>query len=254
MPPPSPLWLSNNGGAVASDACGGVTWSHNSTGLSDLPGATGAETVIFTATDDCGNTSTPRPRSPSRTITGHDEAPTFGGNTPPSTLDPSAENYALGPISDSDKHPPSRRDGPVEPRPTSRTTPPMTRPSPTPRPTPEATAGSTPTPTTILARDPHAPAALGLPSGTGPGTTFTLSSTSRRKPPPMAMVPSTRSIREPMQGMTAPASTSTSKTAPMPRARVVCTSSRTPSMRGPVVSRLRRLPAISIATFGTRSM
>ncbi|MGB1074509.1 MAG: hypothetical protein ACPGYZ_10490, partial [Flavobacteriales bacterium] len=51
-------WLSNNGGAMASDACGGVTWSNNSTGLSDDCGATGSETVTFTATDDCGNTST----------------------------------------------------------------------------------------------------------------------------------------------------------------------------------------------------
>ena len=51
-------WLSNNGGAEASDVCGGVTWSHNSTGLSDECGATGSETVTFTATDDCGNMST----------------------------------------------------------------------------------------------------------------------------------------------------------------------------------------------------
>ena len=51
-------WLSNNGGAVATDACSGVTWSHNSTGLSDACGATGSETVTFTASDDCGNTST----------------------------------------------------------------------------------------------------------------------------------------------------------------------------------------------------
>ncbi|WP_412984850.1 proprotein convertase P-domain-containing protein [Pontimicrobium sp. IMCC45349] len=50
-------WLANNGGAVASDLCGNVTWSNNSQGLSDDCGATGSETVEFTATDDCGNTS-----------------------------------------------------------------------------------------------------------------------------------------------------------------------------------------------------
>ncbi len=51
-------WLASNGGAAASDACGGVTWSNDFTALSDLCGATGAATVIFTATDDCGNTVT----------------------------------------------------------------------------------------------------------------------------------------------------------------------------------------------------
>jgi hypothetical protein len=51
-------WLDNNGGAMATDVCGMVTWSNNSMGLSDLCGATGEETVIFTATDECGNTST----------------------------------------------------------------------------------------------------------------------------------------------------------------------------------------------------
>jgi len=51
-------WLVNFAGATASDNCGVVTFSHNSTGLSDLCGATGSETVTFTATDDCGNTST----------------------------------------------------------------------------------------------------------------------------------------------------------------------------------------------------
>jgi surface protein len=35
-----------------------VTWTNNSTGLSDDCGATGTETVIFTATDVCGNAST----------------------------------------------------------------------------------------------------------------------------------------------------------------------------------------------------
>ncbi len=51
-------WLASNGGASASDACGGVTWSNNFTVLSDLCGATGSATVIFKATDACGNTAT----------------------------------------------------------------------------------------------------------------------------------------------------------------------------------------------------
>ena len=51
-------WLANNGGATASDACGGVTWSNDFVALSDDCGATGTATVIFTATDDCGNAST----------------------------------------------------------------------------------------------------------------------------------------------------------------------------------------------------
>ncbi len=57
-------WLANHAGATASDVCGGVTWSHNygagagQVSLSDLCGATGAVTVMFTATDDCGNAST----------------------------------------------------------------------------------------------------------------------------------------------------------------------------------------------------
>jgi subtilisin-like proprotein convertase family protein len=51
-------WLSNNGGAVASDLCGNITWSNNFTGLSNLCGASGTATVVFTATDECGLSST----------------------------------------------------------------------------------------------------------------------------------------------------------------------------------------------------
>jgi hypothetical protein len=51
-------WLNNHGGATATDACGPLTWTHNSTGLSDLCGATGAETVTFTVTDGSGNFAT----------------------------------------------------------------------------------------------------------------------------------------------------------------------------------------------------
>ena len=48
-------WLASNGGASATDACSGVTWSNDFDALSADCGATGAATVTFTATDDCGN-------------------------------------------------------------------------------------------------------------------------------------------------------------------------------------------------------
>ncbi|MEO5777180.1 MAG: gliding motility-associated C-terminal domain-containing protein [Flavobacterium sp.] len=49
-------WLDNNGGASASDICSNVTWSNNfDTIASDCSAAV---TVIFTATDDCGNATT----------------------------------------------------------------------------------------------------------------------------------------------------------------------------------------------------
>ncbi|MHC4065012.1 MAG: hypothetical protein ACYSUI_11000, partial [Planctomycetota bacterium] len=51
-------WLDSHGGAVASDACGGLTWSDDFAGSSDDCGATGETTVTFTATDECENAST----------------------------------------------------------------------------------------------------------------------------------------------------------------------------------------------------
>jgi hypothetical protein len=48
-------WLASNGGASASDMCGGVVWSNDFVEMSDACGATGAASVTFTATDDCGN-------------------------------------------------------------------------------------------------------------------------------------------------------------------------------------------------------
>jgi hypothetical protein len=51
-------WLTSNGGAVASDICGGVTWSNNYVALSDDCCETGSAIVTFTATDDCGLTDT----------------------------------------------------------------------------------------------------------------------------------------------------------------------------------------------------
>ncbi len=50
-------WVANNGGAIASDLCGIVTWENDFTGLSDLCGLTGTALVTFTASDECGNTS-----------------------------------------------------------------------------------------------------------------------------------------------------------------------------------------------------
>ena len=52
------MWLNNHGGAVATDACGSVSWSNNFNGLSNLCGNTGAATVVFMVTDQCGNTNT----------------------------------------------------------------------------------------------------------------------------------------------------------------------------------------------------
>ncbi len=50
-------WLSDHGGAQASDACDAVTWANNYTSLSNGCGATGMANVIFTVTDGCGNSS-----------------------------------------------------------------------------------------------------------------------------------------------------------------------------------------------------
>ncbi len=52
------LWLSNQGGALASDACGEVIWSNDYAGLRDSCGASGSTLVVFTATDQCGNNNT----------------------------------------------------------------------------------------------------------------------------------------------------------------------------------------------------
>ena len=49
-------WLDNHAGAIATDACSDVTWTNNFNALSSDCSA--AVTVIFTATDGCGNAST----------------------------------------------------------------------------------------------------------------------------------------------------------------------------------------------------
>lgn len=51
-------WLINHGGAQASDDGGNLTWSNDYSMLSNSCGSTGNATVIFTATDECGNSST----------------------------------------------------------------------------------------------------------------------------------------------------------------------------------------------------
>lgn len=51
-------WLSNNGGALATDVCGNVTWTNNFPVLPDTCNGLITEyTVLFTAIDDCGNTA-----------------------------------------------------------------------------------------------------------------------------------------------------------------------------------------------------
>lgn len=68
-------WLASNGGAAANDACSTVTWSNNFTSLSNDCAA--AVTVIFTATDACGNTATT-----SATFTVNDTTPPAAPTAP----------------------------------------------------------------------------------------------------------------------------------------------------------------------------
>uniref|UniRef100_UPI0035160174 HYR-like domain-containing protein n=1 Tax=uncultured Winogradskyella sp. TaxID=395353 RepID=UPI0035160174 len=51
-------WLADNAGATANDTCGTVTWTNDYGADTDVDCANGAITVIFTATDECGNAST----------------------------------------------------------------------------------------------------------------------------------------------------------------------------------------------------
>ncbi|OBQ51805.1 hypothetical protein VQ01_15120 [Tamlana sp. s12] len=51
-------WLNANGRAVATEDCSTIIWTNDFTGLSDDCGETGSATVIFTATDGCGNATT----------------------------------------------------------------------------------------------------------------------------------------------------------------------------------------------------
>ena len=49
-------WLASWGGASATDNCSSVSWSNNSNGIA--PSCCSSVTVVFTASDVCGNTST----------------------------------------------------------------------------------------------------------------------------------------------------------------------------------------------------
>ncbi|WP_222845221.1 hypothetical protein, partial [Flavobacterium piscinae] len=49
-------WLASNGGATATDNCSDVTWTNDFNTLSN--DCSTSITVIFTATDACGNTAT----------------------------------------------------------------------------------------------------------------------------------------------------------------------------------------------------
>jgi len=50
-------WLANHGGATASDNCSGVTWSEDTLALSSSCFGTTLVVIEFTATDDCGLSS-----------------------------------------------------------------------------------------------------------------------------------------------------------------------------------------------------
>jgi len=51
-------WLNNHGGAIATNYCGDLNWTHDFTVLSNDCGASGSAVVTFTATDECGSTVT----------------------------------------------------------------------------------------------------------------------------------------------------------------------------------------------------
>ncbi len=50
-------WLDLFGGGAAQDNCGAVTYTNDYSGLTPLCGNTAEATVVFTATDECGNTT-----------------------------------------------------------------------------------------------------------------------------------------------------------------------------------------------------
>ena len=51
-------WLSNHGGAAATNFCGDLVWTHDYQEINNGCGNTGSAMVSFTATDDCGSTVT----------------------------------------------------------------------------------------------------------------------------------------------------------------------------------------------------
>jgi len=73
-------WLDANGNAIAAEACGTVTWTHDYTGYSAVCPGPGTAMVTFTATDECGLSATTMAM-----ITVSDtQNPTF--TTPPSSM------------------------------------------------------------------------------------------------------------------------------------------------------------------------
>ncbi|MDT0554339.1 gliding motility-associated C-terminal domain-containing protein, partial [Urechidicola vernalis] len=48
-------WINTQGGAVATDNCSNVTWTHNFTDFNYICGKAGSVEVTFTAIDECGN-------------------------------------------------------------------------------------------------------------------------------------------------------------------------------------------------------
>ena len=63
-------WLASNGGAMASDACSGVTWSNDFDSLSDGCGASGTATVTLLRRTTAATASARQPRLPSKTRQG----------------------------------------------------------------------------------------------------------------------------------------------------------------------------------------
>ncbi|MEP6647804.1 MAG: hypothetical protein ABJC12_12015, partial [Saprospiraceae bacterium] len=51
-------WLNKRGGATSTDVCGNIIWSNNYSSLSNDCGSSGNVSVVFKATDDCGNFTT----------------------------------------------------------------------------------------------------------------------------------------------------------------------------------------------------
>ena len=96
-------WLTSNGGAIASDICGTVSWTNDYTdNLSDDCGLTGTVVVIFTATDDCGNETIE-----TQTITVEDTTdPTLNGIPTNTTVEcdaiPTAPVIGIGGVTASD--------------------------------------------------------------------------------------------------------------------------------------------------------
>ena len=88
-------WLTAYGGAAASDACGGVSWSDDYASLTAGCAATGAALVTFTATDDCMNDASTAATFTIEDTTAPDiTCPADASVTLPDPSDPSATGEA----------------------------------------------------------------------------------------------------------------------------------------------------------------